>query len=209
MGIKDRDTIYHTGGRRGDDIHLTPDVSFIKNPDVAHEVSDVSVGPIAKFVVGLFIFGVVVCVLMLLLFKFFEARAKSNELPASPVARQGTDRLPPAPRLQGAPGFEVQERSDVLTESERKLELREPQAEMKSVRKIWDHDLGNYGLVEGAPGQPGRVRIPIEEAKKLMARREAEKAQGRPASEGEQNKAEGETIPSSSSSGRQPERRNQ
>ncbi|MGI8566632.1 MAG: hypothetical protein ACR2LZ_09150 [Pyrinomonadaceae bacterium] len=208
--MKERDTIYHTGGRRGDDIHLTPDVSFIRNPDVAHEVSDVSVGPIAKFVVGLFIFGVVVCVLMLLLFKFFEARAKSNELPPSPVARQGKERLPPEPRLQGAPGFGIEERSDVLTaESERKLELREPQAEMKSVRKIWDHDLGSYGLVEGAPGQPGRVRIPIEEAKKLMARREAEKTQGQPTSEEEQNKIEGETIPSSSSSGRQPERRNQ
>lgn len=208
--MKERDTIYHSRGRASDDIHLTPDVSFIKNPDVAHEVSDVSVGPIAKFVVGLFIFGVVVCVLMLLLFKFFEARAVSNELPPSPVARQGAERLPPEPRLQGAPGFGVEERKDVLTdESERNLELREPQAEMKSVRKIWDHDLNNYGLIEGAPGQPGRVRIPIAEAKKLYAQREAGKTQGRPASEQEQNKAAGETIPSPSSSGRQPERRNQ
>ena len=33
----------------------TPDTSYIKNVDVTHEVSDVYIGGIAKFVVGLFI----------------------------------------------------------------------------------------------------------------------------------------------------------
>ncbi|MDQ3257342.1 MAG: hypothetical protein M3R15_26220 [Acidobacteriota bacterium] len=214
-GLKGRDTIYHSGGRRGDSIHETPDVSYIKNPDVAHEETDVSVGPIAKFVVGLFVFATVICLLMFMLFRYFEQRAKENELPASPVARQGEDRLPPEPRLQGAPGFRVNERSDVLSAEERNLELQEPQAEMRRVRKIWDHDLANYGLVEG---QPGRVRIPIKDAMKIYLEREASKAQpsqnNQPESQPGQSSRSApsgrqETMPSSSSSGKQLEKREQ
>ncbi len=203
MSLKGRDTIYHGSvDRRGDDdIDRTPDVSFIKNPDVAHEVSDVSVRPIAQFVVGLFIFAVVICVLMLLLFNLFERRAVGNELEPSPVARQGAERLPPEPRLQGAPGFQAEGQN---------LELREPQSEMKVVREKWEQELKGYGW---ADQQNGRVRIPIKDAIKLMAQREGAKAQsGVPAATQTKQGApesEGESIPSSSSSGQRMERRNQ
>src|SRR5438105_15819113 len=81
----------------------TPDTSYIKNVDVKHEVSDVYIGGIAKFAVGLFVLMVVSFVLMWALFRALES--KSAEAPPSPMALSGTDRLPPEPRLQSAPGF--------------------------------------------------------------------------------------------------------
>ena len=54
----------HNGNGHGH-ITETPDVSHIKNVDVTHEASDVNVGGILKFVLGLTIFAVFVQVLML------------------------------------------------------------------------------------------------------------------------------------------------
>jgi len=71
------------GKRRRDSIHETPDVSYITNPDVAHEESDVAVRPLLWFVGGLTFFTIIVCVAMLLLFSYFLAREKSQELPRS------------------------------------------------------------------------------------------------------------------------------
>ncbi len=138
------------GGKRRkyDDIHMTPDVSYIRNPDVAHEESDVAVGPIAKFVVGLFIFGVVVCALMWLLYNFYEKRAVKSERRPSPLARRDAETLPPPPRLQGAPGFVLEERDDrgnVLTPKEQDFQLRHPQAEYEAIQKIWERELNTYG----------------------------------------------------------------
>jgi hypothetical protein len=200
--VKKGDTIHHRSKRWQDDIHATPDVSFITNPDVEHEHTDVSVGPIAKFVVALFIFGVVVSVLMLVLFKFFDAREKTAEPPASPLARVGKERLPPEPRLQASRGFEAEGVN---------LELKEPQAEMKVVSEKWRRELTN-GWTDAATGARG---IPIAEAKKIFLEREQQKAQGtgnttnapagQPQSNG-QTRA-GEQIPSSS--GQQTEVKNQ
>src|SRR5712691_5383012 len=81
----------------------TPDISYIRNVDTAHELSDVQVGGIVKFVVGLFVLTVAVFFLAWGMFRMFEAR--SQEPPRSPMALSGEERLPPEPRLQGAPGF--------------------------------------------------------------------------------------------------------
>src|SRR6185295_12251474 len=78
----------------------TPDTSYIKNVDVTHEASDVYIGGIAKFVVALAILMVVSFILMLGLFVSLEKTARDS--PRSPMAEE---RLPPEPRLQGAPGF--------------------------------------------------------------------------------------------------------
>src|SRR5919202_5992561 len=95
------------GRGKRDSIHETPDVSFITNPDVAHEESDVAVKPLLWFVGGLTAFTVVVCVVVLLMFIYFQRREEAQELEASPLARQGEERLPPEPRLQLAPGWNV------------------------------------------------------------------------------------------------------
>lgn len=200
--MKERETIHHRGKRRRDDIHETPDVSFITNPDVEHEHTDVSVGPIAKFVVGLFIFGVAVSLLMLVLFKYFDTREKTAEPPASPLARVGKERLPPEPRLQSARGFEAEGVN---------LELKEPQAEMKIVREKWEREL-REGWRDQTTGAQG---IPIAEAMRLYVQREQQKAQGgtstnAPAAGQQQQQTNaGEQLPSASSSGQQTEVKNQ
>jgi hypothetical protein len=163
--------------RKYDDIHMTPDVSYIKNLDVAHEESDVSVGPIAWFVLGLSIFSVIVCALMLLLFIFFERRAVESERRPSPLARRGEAALPPNPRLQASKGFvldDSQDPSDVLTPQQQDFQLREPQAEYRALLKIWEQDLHGYGWMNQAEGT---ARVPIERAMQLYAEQQRQKRQ--------------------------------
>jgi hypothetical protein len=200
--------------RLHDDIHRTPDVSHISNPDVTHEESDVAVGPIAKFVFGLFVMCIVVSLLMWLLFNFFERRAQQAELPTSPLARQGAEALPPDPRLQAAPGFGV-----TLADGQRvDLSLKEPQAEYKVVREMWERDLTTYAWEDEAAGT---VREPIEAAMARYLRRQQQQQTGAPgqapAATGQQGQggagaaapAGREEMPSGSSSGQQPERKHQ
>jgi hypothetical protein len=163
------------GGKRRkyDDIHMTPDVSYITNPDVAHEESDVSVGPIAKFVLGLFIFSAVICVLMYVMFLFFERRAVQSERRPSPLARTGEAALPPNPRLQSSKGFGV----DLPDGQRQNLELREPQAEYRVLHEMWDRELKGYAWQDQATGT---ARVPIERAIQLYAERQRQKQQAQP-----------------------------
>lgn len=113
----------------------TPDVSHIKNLDVTHEASDVSVSGIAKFVAGLTVLCIVVFVLMGGMFRFLNAQEK--EPPAGPMAMSEEERLPPPPRLQAARGFEVKlENGETV-----KLENREPEAEYRVLRDQWERRL--------------------------------------------------------------------
>ena len=75
----------------------TPDVSHIKNLDVTHEASDVSVSGVAKFVVGLTVLGIVVFALMWGLFDFLNAQEDTKEPPPGPMAMSAQERLPAEP----------------------------------------------------------------------------------------------------------------
>ena len=57
----------------------TPDVSHVRNVDVTHEMSDVNVPGILKFVVGLVVMTVAVYILMYLLFGFFNSQEATRE----------------------------------------------------------------------------------------------------------------------------------
>ena len=159
----------------------TPDISYIRNVDTAHELSDVQVGGLVKFVVGLFVLTVAVFFLTWGMFRMFEAR--SQEPPRSPMALSGEERLPPEPRLQGAPGFgETLEKSATLNEAEasasRSGNPKNPLWEIKALRKQWD-DVLEHGPID----QNGkRYGMPIEKAKEEILK------QGLPARE---QKAEG------------------
>ncbi len=192
---------YAEGGRfgRGDRLHTTetPDVSHITNPDVMHEESDVSVRGVGTFV-GLLAAGmIVVCVLMVGMYKAFEwqvHREESREQ-RSPMARNEEERLPPEPRLQSSRGFRS------LDDPKLSLELQHPQAEWEALQRKWDFELKNAGAPD--PNTQTR-RIPIEDAKtavlgQLRARQQP--PQGAQAASG------GDDIPSYSSAGRQPEKR--
>src|SRR2546430_16686346 len=86
-----------------DHVTETPDVSYIKNADVTHEVSDVYVSGIARFVVGLSILMIGSFLLVWAMFRVFDSRIKEQK--RSPMALSDKERRPPEPRLQGAPGF--------------------------------------------------------------------------------------------------------
>lgn len=143
-------------------LHITetPDVSHIKNPDVTHEASDVSVSGVAKFVLGLTILCGVVFVLMWGMFRLLNAQEAEKEPPAGPMAMKPEERLPPEPRLQAAPGFGVKLKSGETVS----LEKREPEAEYRVLRAQWERELkcleGTAATQSGAhdasaPGTPG------------------------------------------------------
>ncbi len=160
------------GKRKRDSIHETPDVSYITNPDVAHEESDVAVRPLLWFVGGLTFFTIIVCVAMLLMFEFFRSREESQELAPSPLARQGEERLPPEPRLQLAPGWAVEtdgQRRD-LSYGVQSNYVPQPWSEYLLVNEQWQRELKEYGW---ADQQAGTARIPVDRAIDLYLERRA------------------------------------
>jgi hypothetical protein len=199
------------GKRKRDSIHETPDVSYITNPDVAHEESDVAVRPLLWFVGGLTLFTAITCLAMLLMFKFFQAREEAEELAPSPLARQGAERLPPEPRLQLAPGWEVEtdgRRQDLSYAAKDRGYVPQPWSEWILVNEEWQHELKEYGW---ADEQAGTARIPVSRAIDLYLERRAR--QQPPPPQGAQpappNAAPAQATPADSSSGQQPEQKHQ
>lgn len=183
----------HRGNGNGR-VTETPDVSHVRNPDVTHEMSDVNVAGILKFVVALVIMTVVVYILMYLLFGFFNTQEvrKEGEAPPGPMAMSEQERLPPEPRLQAASGFGVKLENGEWVN----LEKREPQAEYRVLRDQWDRL-----LKEGPKDQSGNpVGLPIEQAMQKVV-----EGQGLP-SRRQQGTSEEMTdttgIPTAASSGR-------
>src|ERR1044071_5185567 len=86
---------------------VTPDVSHIRNVEVAHERSDVSVRGVMTFVVVLTISTIFIGIGGSLLFAYFNAQEAKEPGPGPMALTKKEDRLPPEPRLQSAPGFEV------------------------------------------------------------------------------------------------------
>lgn len=137
----------------------TPDVSHIRNVEVHHEKSDVSVSGVATFVGALTIATIVISVGMIFLFRYFNAQ-EERVPPPGPMALQQSERLPPEPRLQVAPGFEIKLR-DGRTED---LKLSPPQAEYRVLRDEWEKELS--GELKDQSGKP--VSIPIDQAMKQV-----------------------------------------
>lgn len=169
----------------------TPDTSHIKNIDVTHEVSDVYIGGIGRFVVGLFILIVVSFVLMWAMFRLLQSRSVETDQPRSPMALSEKDpkRLPPEPRLQGAPGFSEDLDKSAAAKPETRRELsasstaeapapKDPLWEIRVVRDQWNDVLKN-----GPVDQNGqRYGMPIEQAKQEVLKQLAaqpQKAEGR------------------------------
>ncbi|MGB7923713.1 MAG: hypothetical protein WCF57_10755 [Pyrinomonadaceae bacterium] len=179
--------------RQRDDIHETPDVSHIQNPDVQHEESDVNVRGILIFVAGLFVLMGVTLVLMWYMLNFFEKREAARETKPGPMAlTEQKDRLPPEPRLQSAPGFGAEGQN---------LELQEPAAEIKVIRRKW-HEALEKGTVDEKTNQ--RTSIPIKDAMRQVLEQNMLKSkppEGNPSTTDQQGE-----MPSYSSSGRMMEK---
>lgn len=177
-------------------------MSHIKNLDVTHEASDVSISGILRFVVGLTIFGIVVHILMWGLFRVFDAQQAGKEPKPGPMAMTEQERRPPDPKLQSAPGFGVKLENGQWVP----LENREPQAEYRVLREQWDQTLN-----EGARDNSGKiVGLPIEQAMKKVI--DENKLQSRVATASEnqsQVQSSGIEMPTAASSGRMTEKKRQ
>lgn len=132
----------------------TPDVSNIQHPDVMHEADDVNVRGIVQFIVGLFLFGVIVVVLMAIMFKLLENRETEDAPRPMPMAFKPDESQMPdnTPRLQGAP-------NDVV-EGEN-LHLKEPAAEREVVNRKWQQMMKTQ-QVDSQTG--ANITIPVEQA---------------------------------------------
>ena len=144
-----------TEGNGHKHITKTPDVSHIRNVEVTHEESDIQVGGVLAFMAALTIGTIAVYIGMWLLFGYFNTQSEKEPGPG-PMALSKQERLPPAPRLQAAPGFAVTlEKGEPVN-----LELREPAAEYRVVREQWEQ-----ALHSGGRDQSGNVvGIPIDQA---------------------------------------------
>jgi hypothetical protein len=136
--------------RRDPKEDTTPDVSHIKNPDVAHEESDVNVKGVFYFILSLAVLGVITHLLLGLLFSYFNTREERAEAPPSSLRRteikgQRPEDIFPEPRLQVTPTSD----------------LRRMLEEENSVLTSYDWVDRNAGV----------VRIPIDQAKKLVLER--------------------------------------
>jgi hypothetical protein len=157
----------------------TPDTSHIKNIDVTHEVSDVYIGGIAKFTVGLVVLMIAAFLIVWGMFRALNSRI--IEPPRSPMALSEKDRLPPEPRLQGAPGFAEELEKAAQAKSENKAEAgneikntppapKDPMWEIRVVHDQWNDVLQNGPVDEN--GQ--RYGMPIEKAKEEVLKQLAE-----------------------------------
>ena len=186
----------HNGNGHGH-VTETPDMSHVRNIDVTHELGDVNVPAILKFVVALTVMTIVVFILMWLLFGLFNAQEakKESDRPRGPMAMTEQERLPPDPRLQAAPGFGVN-----LENGQRvNLETREPDAEYRVLREQWERELKcDYSVFRQAD-RP--ACMPIEAAiQKLI---EGQSLQSRAPENNSGNQGDsGSGVPTAASSGR-------
>jgi hypothetical protein len=115
------------------------------NVDVVHEESDVNVGAIIRYGIGLLLVGAVVHVLLWWLLGTYERQNERAQTQMYPLAAGQGDRLPPFPRIQ-----------------------ENPQQELQELRAKQKAQLEGYGWVDK---EAGVARIPIEEAMKMVIER--------------------------------------
>ena len=162
-------------------VHVTetPDTSHIKNIDVTHETSDVQISGIAKFIIGLLILTIATHIALWGLFLLFQKTATQQEQEShrSPIAMSGEERLPPEPRLQGAPGFAKNlepAKKEEPNEPQQISQLPPPKDSMWEIHAL--RDQWKDVLEKGPTDQNGQhFGMPIEQAKEEVLRQLAEK----------------------------------
>jgi len=113
--------------------------------DLNRETSDVNVLSVAGFGAGLIVTAALIHFLVWLLFMYFSTREAQRVAPQFPLATGQIERLPPEPRLQ-----------------------TNPREELRDLQALEDAVLRSYGLIDK---DRGVVRIPIDEAMKLILQR--------------------------------------
>jgi hypothetical protein len=140
-------------------IHSNETVAADRVAAGGHEESDVRVSPIVTFLICLTVSSVLVCIMIAKLFDYFESRAAKANSKTSPLAGE-RHVIPSEPRLQLAPIEPNQAAPN--------LQRDHPLEEWKRVKSSDETRLDSYGWVDQ---NAGVVRIPIEQAKKLILQR--------------------------------------
>ena len=156
-----------------------------------YEQNIIGLKGILYFGVGLFLLIVITFGLMWALLNVFETDAKETKSTTNPMAMKETDRLPPEPRLQAAPGFGVESPNGRVN-----MELQAPQAEYWELQKQWKEML-EHGQKD--PHTHAVTSLPIEEAMQKLLQKSV-KAKSGP--EAEQAAAASRMYYSDASSGR-------
>src|SRR5688500_12180481 len=117
----------------------------LDNPEIVHEESDVNVGAIFRYGIGLAAVALVVHVFLWWLLGGYERQNNGAQTQAFPMASGQQNQLPPAPRLQQNP----------------QQDLRDLHVKQRGV-------LEEYSWVDK---QAGVARIPIEDAMKIVVQR--------------------------------------
>jgi len=126
-----------------------------------YEQNTIGLKGIVFFGVGLFLLIVVTFALMWAMKGVLEDNAVATDAEQKrPLSLSAEERLPPEPRLQGAPGFKVDGPLESVS-----LELTIPQAEYRELQRQWDVILRDGRKVSDKDGQEVVVSLPIEEAK--------------------------------------------
>jgi hypothetical protein len=134
----------------------TPDVSHIRNVEVTHEPSDISVNAVLTFAIVLTLSTLVISYGLTFLFNFFDKQEAKTTPRPGPMALTKEERLPPEPRLQSAPGFQLKLENGQTVNLEKSI----PQAEYRRLRQQWEENLKT-----GLKDQSGNVvGMPIDAA---------------------------------------------
>jgi len=115
------------------------------NPGVHHETTDVNISAIILSGVALIVSAVLISFVVWVLFKYFESREARRLAPEYPLAATQEIRVPPEPRLQ-----------------------TNPREDLQDLRAQENQILNSYGWIDK---NTGVVRIPIDEAMKLVVQR--------------------------------------
>lgn len=165
----------------------------------AYEKDRIELRGIIFFLAGLVLLIGVTFGLMYALERGMESQAASEDK-VSPVALRGDEQLPPEPRLQGAPGFKV----ETETQGNLNLELREPQAEYRALRKDWEK---RWKEGRKDPNTGTVITLPMEEAKQKVLQENQIKS--RPPQQAQDALNDARQVTMYSSSGRTTEPRRQ
>ena len=174
----------------------TPDVSHIRNVEVTHESSDVNVRAVLTFIVVLTVSTIAVALGVQVLFSFFNKQEAKSEPKPGPMALKKGERLPPEPRLQSAPGFQIKLENGQTVSLEKTI----PQAEYRVLRQQWEENLKT-----GLKDQSGNVvGMPIDAAIDKVV---SEGLPSKPKEPGKKLSDFAISMPTASSSGRAVEKR--
>jgi hypothetical protein len=158
--------------------HTSADDQYQETPSGAgYEHTDASVYIVVKFIGWLIVAALVIHVGLGLLFNAFATRRVAVEQPRFPLAANEGPRLPPEPRLQQFP------RQDIM-----------------NFRRGEEAALQHYGWVDK---EAGTVRMPIQDAMRLMLERKMLRSRAQPTGESPG------LAPADSSAGRTMEKRKQ